>query len=301
MKLLRILIISLTLVGVCALSSIGQELNCNVVVNADQIQTSERGVFKDMETSLSQFMSTRKWTSEVFAPEEKINCNMIITIDKMPSIGTFSATVQIQAARPIYNTNYESIIFNFADRDWQFEYVESQPLEFNENVYQNNLVSMMAYYAFVIIGIDYDSFGENAGTPYFQKAQNIVNNAQQSNRSGWDSFGSTRNRYWLVENLNNQQMSPLRKGMYQYHRLALDTYDLDQDKSRATILETLKEMKNVKNSYPNSILIVSFMDAKTDELINIFSEGNLQVRKEAFDALTKLDPTQSDKFKSIVD
>jgi len=301
MKLLRILIISLTLVGICALSSQGQELNCNVVVNADQIQTSERIVFKDMETSLSQFMSTRKWTNDLFTPEEKITCNMIITIDKMPSIGTFSATVQIQAARPIYNTNYESIIFNFADRDWQFEYVESQPLEFNENVFQNNLVAMMAYYAYVIIGMDYDSFGENAGTPYFQKAQDIVNNAQQSNRAGWDSFGSTRNRYWLVENLNNQQMSPLRKGMYEYHRLALDTYDTDQEKSRATILETLKEMKKVKDNYPNAILIISFMDAKTDELINIFSEGNLQVRREAYDVLTKLDPTQSDKLKTIIE
>lgn len=301
MKSLRILIISLTLIGICALSSHGQELNCNVVVNADQIQTSERGVFKDMETSLSQFMSTRKWTNDLFTPEEKITCNMIITIDKMPSIGTFSATVQIQAARPIYNTNYESIIFNFADRDWQFEYVESQPLEFNENVFQNNLVAMMAYYAYVIIGIDYDSFGENAGTPYFQKAQNIVNNAQQSNRAGWDSFGSTRNRYWLVENLNNQQMSPLRKGLYEYHRLALDTYDTDQEKSRATILETLKEMKKVKDNYPNAILIISFMDAKTDELINIFSEGNLQVRREAYDVLTKLDPTQSDKLKTIIE
>jgi len=300
MKSLRTLTVSIILFVTCHYQASGQELNCNVVVNADQIQTTERGVFKDMETAFSQFMSTRKWTSDIFAAEERINCNMIITIDKMPSIGTFSATVQIQAARPIYNTNYESIIFNFADRDWQFEYVESQPLEFNENVFQNNLVSMMAYYAYVIIGMDYDSFGESDGSPYFQKAQDIVNNAQQSNRAGWDSFGSTRNRYWLVENLNNQQMIALRKGMYQYHRLGLDTYDSDKEKSRAMILETLKEMNKTKSQYPNSILIISFMDAKTDELINIFSEGNLQVRREAFDVLTKLDPTQTDKLKVIV-
>lgn len=300
MKLLRILIFSFAYLGIWVQSACAQELNCNVVVNADQVQTSERGVFKDMETALSQFMSTRKWTNDIFAPEERINCNMIITIDKMPSIGTFSATVQIQAARPIYNTNYESIIFNFADRDWQFEYVESQPLEFNENVFQNNLVSMLAYYAYLIIGMDYDSFEESKGTPHFQKAQNIVNNAQQSSRAGWDSFGSTRNRHWLVENLNNQQMEALRKGMYQYHRLALDTYDSTPEKSRTTILEVLKEMKKVKDRYPNSILIISFIDAKTDELINIFSEGSLQVRREAYDVLTKLDPTQSDKLKVII-
>ena len=300
MKLSRILTFSITFLGIWIQHAYAQELNCNVVVNADQIQTSERRVFKDMETALSQFMSTRKWTNDIFSPEERINCNIIITIDKMPSIGTFSATVQIQAARPIYNTNYESIIFNFADKDWQFEYVESQPLEFNENVFQNNLVSILAYYAYIIIGIDYDSFGETKGTPHFQKAQNIVNNAQQSNRAGWDSFGSTRNRYWLVENLNNQQMVALRKGMYNYHRLALDNYDSNQEKSRAEILKMLKEVKQIKDQYPTAILIISFMDAKTDELINIFSEGSLQVRREAFDVLSKLDPTQTDRFKVIV-
>jgi len=281
-------------------NSSAQELNCNVVVNADQIQTSDRAVFKDMETALSQFMSTRTWTNDVFNPEERVNVNMIITIDKMPSIGTFSATVQIQAARPIYNTNYESIIFNFADRDWQFEYVVSQPLEFNENVYQNNLVSMLAYYAYIMIGMDYDTFSENGGTPYFQKALDIVNNAQQSNRAGWDSFGSTRNRYWLVENLNNQQMIGMRKGAYRYHRLGLDTYDADQEKSRIEILNALKEMEGVKKQYPNSILLIAFLDAKVDELVNIFSEGNLQMKRQAFETLSKLDPTQTDKFKSII-
>jgi hypothetical protein len=271
-----------------------------VVINADQVQTIERGVFKDMETAFSQFISTRKWTTDVFTPEERINCNIIITIDKMPSIGSFSASVQIQAARPVFNTNYESIIFNFADRDWQFEYVESQPLEFNENVYQNNLVSMLAYYAYMIIGMDYDSFGEAGGTPYFQKAQNIVDNAQQSNRAGWDAFGSTRNRYWLVENLNNQQFLGIRKGIYNYHRNGLDTYDSNKESSRTAILETIREMKKVKDRFPNSILIISFMDAKVDELINVFSEGSLQVRREAFDLLTQLDPTQTDKLKAIV-
>ncbi len=300
MKLLRIFIFNFSFLGIGLLGATAQELNCNVSVNADQIQTSERGVFKDMETAFSQFMSTRRWTNDVFTAEERINCNIIITIDKMPSIGTFSATVQIQASRPIYNTNYESIIFNFADRDWQFEYVESQPLEFNENVFQNNLISMLSYYAYIIIGIDYDSFGELEGSPFFQKAQDIVNNSQQSNRVGWDSFGSTRNRHWLVENLNNQQMTDVRKGIYRYHRLGLDTYDTDKENSRKVILGSLKEMDKVKNQYPNSILIISFMDAKIDELVNIFSEGNLQVRREAYDVLIKLDPTQTDKLKTII-
>ena len=300
MKLLPISIISVAFLGNCLQSVIAQELNCNVVVNADQVQTTDRGVFEDMGTALSQFMSTRKWTKDTFSPEEKINCNFIITIDKMLSIGSFSAIVQVQATRPIYNTNYESIVFNFVDRDWQFEYVEFQPLEFNESVFQNNLISMMAYYAYVIIGIDYDSFGESAGTPFFQKAQDIANNAQQSNRPGWDSFGNTRNRYWLVESLNNQQMIALRKGMYNYHRLGLDTYGTNKEGSIKVILETLKEINKVKDRYPNAILIISFMDAKTDELINVFSEGSLQVRREAFDVLSKLNPKRSNELKAII-
>lgn len=168
-----------------SMSIYGQELNCNVQINAEQVQTSEREVFKDMETAFTQFMSTRKWTNEVVLPQERINCNLIITINSMPNIGSFSATVQIQSARPIYNSNYESIMFNFADREWDFEYVQSQPIEFTENNYINNLSSLLAYYAYIIIGLDYDSFGELSGAPYFLVAQNIVNNAQQANRTGW--------------------------------------------------------------------------------------------------------------------
>lgn len=295
-KRLTIILITILLAGRVA----AQELNCNVVVNADQIQTSERGVFEDMQTSISQFMSTRKWTNDVFSAEERINCNIIITIDKMPSIGSFNATVQVQSARPIYNTNYESILFNFADREWEFEYVESQPLEFNENTFISNLTSMLAFYAYVIIGLDYDSFGELAGTAYFQKARDIANNAQNSNRQGWDSFGNTRNRYWLIENLTNQQMNPVREGLFTYHRQALDIFEQNADNSRAKVLEVLREINKIKDRYPNSILLISFMDAKSDELVNIFSDGTLQVKREAFDLLTKLDPTKTDKFNKIL-
>jgi hypothetical protein len=217
-KLLLIFTIAFPLAGW------GQELKCAVTINASQIQTSDAGIFKDMENAIEQFMNTRKWTNDTYKNHEKINCNFLITISKMPSIGNFTASVQVQSARPVFNSNYTSLLFNFADREWEFEYIESLPLEYNDNTYTSNLTSMLALYAYLIIGIDYDSFSELGGTPYFQKALAVVNNAQQSSLPGWQAIGSNRNRYWIVENFNNPQMLDLRKAIYTYHSKGLDTF-----------------------------------------------------------------------------
>lgn len=277
-----------------------QELNCTVTVNADRVQTTERGIFTDMEKTISQFMSTTKWTNDIFQPFERIRCSMNITIEKMPSIGSFEATVHIQSTRPVFSTNYESLMLNFADRDWQFEYTEAQPLEYTDNVYSSNLVSMLSFYAYVILGIDYDSFGKLSGDPWFNKALNIVNLAQPSNRAGWQPFDSNRDRYWLAENLTNQQMSPIREGIYDYHRLALDKFNDDPDAARQKILDVLKEVQKVNDIRPNSILVISFFDAKSEELVKLFSQGSMQVRRDAYAIVTKIDPTQADRFKSIL-
>ncbi|HNP19429.1 MAG TPA: DUF4835 family protein [Fulvivirga sp.] len=283
-----------------ARQGMAQELNCRVQVNADQVQTSDRNVFKDMETAFTQFINSRQWTDDTFESTEKINANIIITLQNPKSIGIYDATVQIQSARPVYGSNYETILLNFADRDWQFDYIESQPLQYNDNSYQSNLTSLLAYYCYIIIGLDYDSFSELGGTEYFQEALNVVNNAQQSNRPGWNTLGSTRNRYWLSENLNNQQMISLRKGLYKYHRLALDTFEKDPENSRKIILDVLKDLKKLKTAYPNSILAIAFLDAKKDELINIFSEGNIQIRREAYDILAAIDPSKSSDYEKII-
>lgn len=253
-----------------------------------------------MEISFAQFMTNTRWTGDNFAPQERINCNMIITIESMPSIGSFNATVQIQSARPVYNSNYETLMFNFADRDWQFEYTESFPLEYNDNTFNNNLTSMLSFYAFIILGIDYDSFSPMGGDPFYNKALNIVNLAQQSNYAGWQPFDSNRNRYWLIENLTNQQMSPIRNGIYSYHRLALDRFNEDQEKSRREILNVLKEIQKINEIKPNSILIITFFDAKSDEIYQIFMEGSLPVKREVYDIITKIDPTKTDKFQDII-
>lgn len=279
---------------------LAQELNCTVNVNATQIQTSDRGIFRDMKQAIEQFMNTRKWTNDAYKSHEKINCNMLITITKMPSIGNFTASVQIQSARPIFNTNYSSLVFNFADRDWEFEYIESLPLEFNDNTYTTNLTSMLAMYAYLIIGIDYDTFSELGGTPYYQKAQQVVINAANSNKPGWQALGSTRSRYWIVENYNNTQMTDLRKALYSYHRLGLDAFETDPDKSREVILKGLRDVKKIRDINPNSILVISFFDAKGKELANIFSAGNLQIRREAYDIITAIDPSNRSAYEKII-
>ncbi len=266
-----------------------QELNCKVTINADQVQTSDRGIFKDMERAIATFMNTRKWTQDSYKNHERINCAIFLNISKMPSIGSFSASAQITVARPVYNSNYETVLLNFADRDWDFEYIESLPLEYNDNSYISNLTSMLAYYAYIILGMDYDSFSERGGDPYFQAALTVVNNAQSANRTGWQAIGSTRNRYNLIENINNPQMAEMRKSMYRYHRLALDTFDKNPDESRQVILNVIKAVRSVWQVYPSSIFVITFFDAKSAELANVFSDGTLNVRREAYDILTVVD------------
>jgi hypothetical protein len=292
--------VCLLLLWIPSLTASAQELNCTVTINSTQIQTSDRSVFKDMKNAFEQFMNTRKWTGDTYKNYEKINCNFLVTITKMPAIGSFTATVQVRSSRPVYNTNYASLIFNFADRDWEFEYIESQPLEYNDNTYTTNLTSMLALYAYIIIGVDYDSFAELGGTPYFQRALAVVNNSQQSNRPGWQTIGSNRNRYWIVENLNNPQMLDLRKAIYSYHRLALDTFDQNPDQSRAIMLKGLKDIKKVRDINPSSILVISFFDAKGKELANVFSQGNIQVRREAYDIITAIDPSNRSAYEKIL-
>lgn len=283
----------ITLLVLVAITAAGQELNCKVTVNADQVQTADRVIFKDMERAFANFLNTRKWTPDSYKNHERINCTIFLNISKMPSIGAFVASAQITAARPVFNSNYETVLLNFADREWTFEYIESLPLEYSDNAYITNLTSMLAFYAYIILGMDYDSFSEMGGSPYFQKALLVVNNAQLSPHPGWQGLGSNRNRYSLIENINNPQMVELRKNSYKYHRLALDNFGKTPDDSRKIVLEALRTVKTVWKILPGSIFIVSFFDAKAAEIVNIFSDGDMQVRREAHDLLLELDPKRN--------
>lgn len=277
-----------------------QELNCNVIVNADRVETTDRRIFQDMQTAFSQFLNNRRWTDDNYDVAERINCNLVITIEEMPIVGTFKATVQIQSSRPVYGTSYESLMLNFADRDWHFEYVESQPLYFNENSFSSNIASMLAYYAYIILGIDYDSFETLGGTSFFERANNQVILAQESNMPGWKQFDSQRNRYWLAENFLSPIFTPVRESIYLYHIQGLDLFLENPDASRSTILEVLKKLQVANRSRPNSIFTIAFLDAKSNELINIFSEGDMNVRRQAYEILRTLDPTLTSKLGKII-
>jgi hypothetical protein len=281
---------------------VAQELNCQVVVDDQRAQTSDRQVFRDMEQAFTRFMNERKWTNDTYAPEERIDCNMAITIENMPSIGFYNATVQIQSSRPIYNTDYATIVLNFADRNWQFQYIESTPLDFGDNVYISNLTSMLAFYAYVIIGLDKDTFAEFGGEEEFKKVLDIVNLAQQATGNGWQAFQSNRNRYWLSENLVNQNLRPIRKGLYTYHRLALDGFEKNdkQDEARKLILGVLKDIQQADRSIPNSILKISFFDAKRDELVRVFESADPAIRRDAYNLLVNLDPSNTETYQGMV-
>ncbi len=296
----RSFIIFFLFIFMTTLRSFGQELNCQVIVDDERAQTSDRQVFRDMEQAFSRFLNDRKWTNNTYLPEERIDCNLAITIESMPAVGFYNATVQIQSSRPVYNSNYSSLVFNFADRDWQFEYVESTPLEYGDNVYTSNLTSMLAFYAYVIIGIDNDTFEEFGGEEQFKKALDIVNLAQQSDRPGWQAFQSNRNRYWLSENLNNQDLRLIRKGYYTYHRLAMDQFETKQDESRTLIVNVLKDIQTANRNIPNSILKISFFDAKKNELAKIFEKGNPAAKRDAYNILVDIDPSNTEKYKSII-
>jgi hypothetical protein len=218
----------------------------------------------------------------------------------MPAIGVFTANVQVQSIRPVFDSNYETIVLNYADRSFEFQYTESMPLEYVENNFNNNLVSMLSFYAYVIIGLDRDTFAKLGGDDYFGRALAIANLGQQSGSPGWQPFDSNRNRYWLIENLTNNQLVGIREGLYNYHRLALDVFITKPEEARVQILSVLKEIEEVKDLYTNSILVISFFDAKTSELINMLKEGNIQVRREAYNILSKVDPTKTERYKEII-
>ncbi len=287
-------------ITICFLKLTAQELRTRVIINADQVETTERGIFQEMEVALTEFLNNQKWTPDLFEEEERINCNFIINISSIIGIGRYEASVQILSSRPIYNTDYETVLFNFADRDWAFEYVSSQPLLYNDNSFLNNLTSMLAFYAYIIIGLDYDSFEELGGDIYFQRAWQVVTNAQQTGFPGWEQFNSIRNRYWLAENLLNNTMEPIRRAYYQYHRLGLDQLAEKPDDARKNILESIQLVQKANNALPRSILTISFLDAKADELAQVFSEGNLGERRQAYNVLTDIDPTKSDIFEVMI-
>jgi hypothetical protein len=281
-----------------------QELKCRVIINATQVQTTERQVFTDLERAITQFMNNRRWTNETYKPEERILCNLQLTIQNTEKLGSYTAVAKIQSSRPVYGTNYESLVLSYIDKSFEFDYVQSQPLDYSDNNVTTNLTAMLSFYAYIIIGLDQDTFSKLGGTPHFQKAQIIMTQAAQqfNNVNGWQTFGSdNQSRYWLIENLMSPPLMPIRESLYTYHRIALDNFEKEPDNARSQIVDVLGKIKIANSQKRLSVLFASFFDAKKNELIKIFSQGDLQERQQAYDLLIELDPVNASKYKKIID
>ncbi|MBN1987118.1 MAG: DUF4835 family protein [Prolixibacteraceae bacterium] len=278
-----------------------QELRCNVTVSSQKIKGANRNLFRTMQSDIYEFMNNRKWTDHVYSYDEKIRCNILIRLDEQLAADEFKGSIQVQLTRPVFNSSYETTILNIKDNDFHCRYVEFQPLEFNETSNRDNLTNILAYYAYVILGFDYDSFSPEGGTPYFEKAQAIVNNAQNAAMKGWKAFESERNRYWLVENMLNQSYSDYRNCLYQYHRQGLDLMSDRPEEGRAAIANALRDVQKVFRRRPNIYILQVFFDAKADELVNIFSKSYPDERNRVVTILNEVDPSNGSKYEKIAE
>ncbi|MEE4256134.1 MAG: DUF4835 family protein [Bacteroidales bacterium] len=292
-----ILLISL-LIHAGALNA--QEIYCDVQINTQQVEGTDKKVFETLRTAIFEFINNRQWTNYNFNIEERIECTFLINVTARLSSDEFDAELNMALKRPIYNSAYNSTTLNYIDKDFKFKYVEYQPLEFVENTFTSNLTSVLAYYVYIFLGMDFDSYTLYGGTPYFEKAENIVNAAQTSGQTGWKSFESQKNRFWLVENFMNPSYQPIRKFMYEYHRQGLDVMYDDANKGRAAILKSMQYLEQVKEGWPNLFIMQLIIDAKSDEFINVFSEGSATEKTRAMNILKKLDPANSSKYDEIM-
>ena len=280
-----------------------QELNCNVQVSAQKIQGSNRQVFENMQRDIYEFMNNTVWTNTVFSYSERIECNFLITINDQISADEFSGTIQIQLKRPVFNTTYNSTMLNFIDNSFRFRYVEFQPLEFDPTTHRSSLVSVLAYYAYLVLGFDFDSFSLMGGTEYFQMAEKIVTNAQNAPETGWKPYDGSRNRnrYWLVKNILDKEYEGVRRFVYDYSRNGLDRLESRTPEARASMVESLRYLQDVYRSKPDPFmyLVQIVIDARSEELINIFSESFPEEKSRVVEILTEIDPSRKTNYQKI--
>jgi hypothetical protein len=282
---------------------LSQELNCNVQVSAQKIQGSNRQVFINMQRDIFEFMNNTVWTNMVISYAERIDCNILINLTDQLSADEFKGTIQVQLRRPVYNTTYNTTMLNFIDNNFQFRYVEFQPLEFDPSTHRSNLVSVLAYYAYIIIGIDTDSFAPEGGTEFFQIAEKIVTNAQNAPEPGWKPYDGSRNRnrYWLVKNILDKEYAGVRKFLYEYHINALDKMESRTGEARTNIVESLRLIQETYRRKPDPYMyfLQVILDAKSDEIVNIFTEAFPEEKGRVVEILSEIDPANKSKYQKI--
>lgn len=287
------------------LSSAGQlaaqELNFTVKINVQKVQTVDPKVFETLENSLTEFLNSQKWTNDVFEATERIDCNLLLTIQKETGPTSFEADLAIQSSRPIYGSDQQTPVLNYLDTDVSFTYEQYQPLQFSENRFEDNLSSILGFYVYVILGLDYDTFAPLGGDPHFQKAQEIINNLPSniSNGDGGWKVQNSRSRYWLIENILSPRTRALRRALYSYHRLGLDLMYEDVDQGRIGVAEALNDVLKTDSSYPNSLIVQAFVNAKSMEIVEIFKRGTQQQQAEVIRTMMQIDPSNAPRYRAI--
>ncbi|MFN4911192.1 MAG: DUF4835 family protein [Flavobacteriales bacterium] len=285
--------------------ALAQELNCKVSIIKEaslEVNSTELEIFKELELVLTELMNNTQWTKDQFKTEERINCNIQLQINKIPTAGTYSGALQVQATRPVFNSNYNTLLFNYRDEDLIFAYSRNTLVTYTPNQFRDNLSSIMAYYAYFILGMDYDSFSKKGGSKYFNECQQIVSNAQSSGAPGWKSSEQgKRNRFWLVDNVLQAAFEPLRDCNFGYHRQGLDVMYDDKVKGKKALYEALNKLTPVVQIRPNSPNVVNYLLCKRDELKKILSDSEAKEKTDFVTLLKRLDPSNSSKYQEILE
>lgn len=279
------------------------ELKCQLTVNAQKVSGVDPSVFQTMQTALSEFMNNKSWTTDQFAPEERIECSMFINIEGSTAQDVYAASITVQLSRPVFNSSYNSPIFNFIDKDCILTYAQNQPLDFNVNQYQSNLTSILGFYAYLLIGLDYETQSKGGGTKYFTMAEQIMNNVPSNSpdAKGWRPFDSQRNRYWLINNLQASKYELFRAALYEYHFKGMDNFYDKPALARQNILSALDKLARIaKDGNPNNMLLAVFFQAKSDEIVNVFSGADMTEKAKAITTLRSADPSNSAKYDKLL-
>lgn len=301
MKSLRYILVFLLFAAIHSVQA--QELKCNVTINSDQVEGSNKSVFNTLQQSIQEFVNNSQWTNLTFQDKERIECNMLIVVKQVQD-NMFVCEFTCQSRRPVYGTTYTTPILNFKDNNFIFTYQEFDRLDFQQHTFTSNLTALIAYYCYLIIGHDMDSFSRLGGTPYFQICENIVNAAQSASlesteQSGWKAFDSNRNRYALINNLMDEAFKEYRQYFYDYHRYGLDEMINNVANGRARIASGIEILDKANKARPATYVINAFLDAKSDELVNIFQEGTEDERTKVYETLVNIDPTRQSTYEQI--
>ncbi len=284
-------------------SAFTQDIEFQININTPKLQTTDPRVFESLANSIRDFVDNVNWSDDIFEPEERIKCSVQLTIKEELSSSSFSADMAIQAVRPVYGSSYETILLSHVDKDVSFQYEEFQPLIYSRNTYKDNLSSILSFYINVILGMDYDTFSPFGGENFFQTANDILNiipPAATQLFPGWRSLDGRRNRYWIIENILSPKFRVYRSSMYDYHRHGLDLMSEDPNAGRAVILKSLEVVSNVNRTYPNSMLIQMFANAKATEIIEIFKKGNRDEKTKVRSIMSKIDASNASRYRTEI-